>query len=1089
MVAAWSRYGIGQSLELYSDWPRAAEIAAGMTRSAGAERTTIVRGRLVFRALWWRRAASVTLLAVAVVTTGAAALGPIYARAAGESTLSDHLTQAASSASGINLRTEIEPGLPTAVRDATAQGLHAGDAVGYGKPIAALTVMANSGAVPSAGGLPIPVVGPVVSRTGICAHVMMLRGRCPTAPDEAMVSARTVAGRYGFTLDGSAVVGDVLVASTGSQGQEVLQPARLHVVGVYRPSSLGDPYWFGHGYFNAHQAPGQGLLDKPDTIDALFVAPTFFTSVNSPATVTLDLDYPLDPTKVRLNDEAELRAQISTLSNRYGPNATVRLTTGVIALLDAADRERDLLNVAAVLVTVQLALLAWFVLFQVVADTADARGNEIALAKLRGLSPRATVAFGLGEPILLLAVAIPLGLVFAYLGVFVMAHLFLVPGTPVVLSWAGLGGALTGFVGGVVAAALAARRTLTRPVLEQWRQTTHAHRSRPFGLLIDLAIAAAAIASVAVLVRHNSPTGTVPVRSSGIFLLGPALAVLGVALLGVRLLPFLARGSIGSTRGSPRVGSFLAVRQVLRRSAGLRLAALLAVAIGLAAFSIDAESVASANRAARARIEVGADRVVVAQFLPGTHDPQSAVRAADPAGHWAMAAATWLPSGGPVTGTVLAVDSARLAATAQWPQGNQGIASTTAAGLLRPAAAPGPVAFSGDALRVRISRLSVTPGPAPTVQLNFRSAASGPSSVTTQPLAAGTGDYSAAVPCSSGCELIGVLLNRPIDFFGPMNGNLLISSFEAESGGSWSPVHALLGTEGTWRAGLGVAGASADVTASAAGLHMSYTSTGGGAPAIEHADAPQPIPVVGTTAGVRRDSQAGPSILVDQQENTVSYTEVGTVPLLPQVVDNGAIVDLTYMRHQLADFDQEASWQVWLSPTAPPDAIQRLEHAGLLVDSVQNTAQREAQLARQGPSLALILLVVCAIAAAVLAAGATALAVAVTGRRRAFELAALRAVGLSRRGLLRSCVGEQLILLGTGFVLGLPAGLIAARLVLPAIPESSNSSPIPLSYAPQVVTIAIFVAAVAALLVLTAVVAGRGLMRAAVPDRLREAAP
>jgi ABC-type antimicrobial peptide transport system permease subunit len=125
----------------------------------------------------------------------------------------------------------------------------------------------------------------------------------------------------------------------------------------------------------------------------------------------------------------------------------------------------------------------------------------------------------------------------------------------------------------------------------------------------------------------------------------------------------------------------------------------------------------------------------------------------------------------------------------------------------------------------------------------------------------------------------------------------------------------------------------------------------------------------------------------------------------------------------------------------------------------------------------------------VLAAGATALAVAVTGRRRAFELAALRAVGLSRGGLLRSCVGEQLILLGTGFLLGVPAGLIAARLVLPAIPESSNSSPIPLDYTPQAVTIAAFVAGVAIVLVLTAVVAGRGLMRAAVPDRLREAAP
>ena len=49
---------------------------------------------LVLRGLWWRRGLTGALLAVAVVTTTAAALGPFYARAAGESTLNDHLTQA-----------------------------------------------------------------------------------------------------------------------------------------------------------------------------------------------------------------------------------------------------------------------------------------------------------------------------------------------------------------------------------------------------------------------------------------------------------------------------------------------------------------------------------------------------------------------------------------------------------------------------------------------------------------------------------------------------------------------------------------------------------------------------------------------------------------------------------------------------------------------------------------------------------------------------------------------------------------------------------------------------------------------------------
>jgi putative ABC transport system permease protein len=123
-----------------------------------------------------------------------------------------------------------------------------------------------------------------------------------------------------------------------------------------------------------------------------------------------------------------------------------------------------------------------------------------------------------------------------------------------------------------------------------------------------------------------------------------------------------------------------------------------------------------------------------------------------------------------------------------------------------------------------------------------------------------------------------------------------------------------------------------------------------------------------------------------------------------------------------------------------------------------------------------------------LAAGLTALAVAVSGRRRAFELAALAAVGVSRRSLLRSCVGEQLILLGTGFALGVPTGVVAAALTLPVIPQYADTTPVPLDYAPQVLPVAAFAAALAAVLVLTALLSGRVLVRSAVPTRLREAA-
>jgi predicted lysophospholipase L1 biosynthesis ABC-type transport system permease subunit len=229
--------------------------------------------------------------------------------------------------------------------------------------------------------------------------------------------------------------------------------------------------------------------------------------------------------------------------------------------------------------------------------------------------------------------------------------------------------------------------------------------------------------------------------------------------------------------------------------------------------------------------------------------------------------------------------------------------------------------------------------------------------------------------------------------------------------------------------------------------------------------------------------------MIDLTVTSMAYHDAATMPLLPSVLDYGVLLDLGFARSQLPDFANEAHWQVWLGPDAPADAVHRLEAAGLVVTSVTTQADRSAQLGRQGTALALLLLVACAIAGAVLAAGATALAVAVTGRRRSFELAALRAVGVRRRVLLRACVLEQLILLGTGFVLGLPTGIVAARLALPEIPEFSDTTPVPLDFSAHVVAIAAFAAVVLALLVLTALLAGRALMRAAVPTRLREAAP
>ncbi len=1036
--------------------------------------TRFAAASLTARALWWRRGASATLLAVAVVTTAASALGPLYARAASESTFNDRLSTSPPTQTLLNFTTSTDVTPVSAVEDVRAKTPAPGSVLGYPTSVAAIRIPTEA----SVPGVPLSDVSTQLAwREDQCAHLTIVSGRCVQDPDDVIISDRTVAGGYGWKLGSQIEASAATVDITGEDGT-LQEPILLKVVGVYRPTDADEAYWGSGHYFNAHLYAGR--RDGPDTVDAVFTDIGLFPKLSAGTTGEVSINYPIDPTQVHLGDTETLQQQIADLQGQFGAQSAIKLQTNIVSVLEAGIADRNLLSVSTLLVALQLALLAWLVLFQVVSDSAEVRGNEIALAKLRGLSAGATVRFGLSEPLMLLALAVPLGLLLAWLVVKVVAVHVLAPGTPVAMTLGGLLGALVGFLGGAVAAAFAARRVLTRPVLEQWRGVPQDRPPTLVGLIIDFVLAACAVLGLVVLNRDASTAD----QPRAISLLAPALLVLAVALLGVRLLPYLCRAWLAPTRASRRIGAFLAVRQVVRRPAGLRLAALLAVALGLATFAVDGEAVASTNRATRAAVEVGASQVVVAQYQVG-HDPVTIARSVDPAGAWAMGAATWIPYGGAVTGTMVAVDSSRLAAVANWPPDQ--ISASEAAQLIGPQMQP-PITIRTGAVRVRITQLAVTSGQPPIITLRVQPPGRRLVEVDTVALRPGTNDYEAAVPCTAGCTFTGIELNRPIDEFDPMAGSVRYERIEQQVAGSWVAVPSALTTKGAWRAD-GPPDTSKDrLTATPAGTVDVYTATSGSSPAVRHVDSPTPIPVLATPEGLVRAPAAGPPVVTDATGASAAIVEAATVPLLPVAVDNGVLADVSFLQSQVPDFSNEASWQVWLGAAAPPDAVQRLKAAGLLVQSVHTQAHREQLLARQGPALALLLLVACAVAGSILAAGATALALAVSGRRRSFELAALRAVGVRRASLLRSSIGEQLILLGTGLLLGVPAGIVAARLTLAAIPEYSDVTPIPLDLTPNVPVLAAFVVAVAVLLVVVAVVAGRLLMRAAVPARLREAA-
>ncbi|MDQ2959308.1 MAG: FtsX-like permease family protein, partial [Actinomycetota bacterium] len=569
-------------------------------------------------------------------------------------------------------------------------------------------------------------------------------------------------------------------------------------------------------------------------------------------------------------------------------------------------------------------------------------------------------------------------------------------------------------------------------------------------------------------------------------LLAPALLVFAVALLGIRLLPLVLRPLLPATRGTQRIGLFLATRQVVRRPAGLRLAALLAVAVGLATFAIAGEGVAQANQQARARVEVGAAQLATVQFEP-LHDPIQATRVADPAGRWAMATASWLPDGGgAVTGRVLAVDSSRLAAVAY--SGDTDLSSTAIATALVPANIPPQLDIKATSIRLTAAASALTAGNKPLVLVNLRRPGQPYLDVRAGSLAAGQHVYTATLPCAQGCTLGGVTWDRPIDTFDPLGGTVLLSKIEIQSAGQWKTLDAGLTDASNWRQATQLGNAADHLSAGPAGLTDVFSSRAGGSAGIAHSSSPSPLLTVSAPNGVA----TGPDVprplqMTDDTNSVATFTVSDSVKVLPSVLNDGLMVDLAAIRAQLPSFDTEATWTIWLGPKAPPDAIARLKAAGLVLNVSNTEHARLTELGRQGPALALRLLVVCAITGSILAVGGTAIAIASTGRRRSFELASLRAIGIKRRTLLRASIIEQLLLLGAAVLLGVPAGYLAARLSMPSIPEFSDATPVALHYEPAVLGVLLFALAFVALLSITAVLAGRALMRAAAPSRLREA--
>ena len=1013
---------------------------------------------LVLQGLWFRRWVSLAVLAVASLVVGAAVTGPLFLRAAQESVLRDTLTQGVTSGRGVadfsSGPVSDDPVRQAQERDDAKVAERPTLARLLGAPVSALqTTLA--GIDPGAGGERAVLAW----REGMCDHVRMVSGTCPDQPGTVMVSAATAA------------------LESWSAGQTLdLGPQRVRVAGTYVPLDPTGDFWGGHPYFVAYAGAGGPAYGGPSGsgLDTVFGTQATVEGQGRDASTQAVVDRQLDLDRIRVTDVAALEQEL--VSWTVVDPSGVEGDTALAVVLLQAQSVVDALTLPVLVVEAQLLVLCWLVLFLVVANAAEARGPEVALAKLRGVGVGATVAFGLLDTLLLVVLAVPVGFGLAWAWTVALARSQLAPGVPVSVTSAAGWAAVGAGAGALVGAALATSRTLRRPVVEQWRRASRRVRARSW--LVDAAVAVVAVVGLVALLR---PTTGGP-AAGPLALVAPSLVILLAALVGSRVLPGLCRAAYGPTRARGWVAGLLAVRQLGRRPSTLRLALLLTVAFGLVVFGVDAWSVARQNAHDRAWTEVGAADVLTVNVPPGA-DLGAVVDRIDPGGTQATAVSTATDYTRTPSIQLLGVQRERFANVAFWRSdlGPAPLADLTA--RLAGTEAP-PVLLTGDRLRVDVDVPAMTADGAPLLVADVvqPSALGGTTELVMGSVGVGRRTLEVDLPCvGKTCRLAGVELRRPGATLSPFRGTVRLTGLQVHGTDGWQDRPEAVRTAGGWRPALAGAGPA---TSGADGTVLQVEAGLADSPTWQVADHPAALPalVADGVAEAARTSSAGLG------SRRLVLTPVAVTAALPGAGDRGVMVDRELVMRAAEGAVARDVEAVWVAPGAAARITQQLDAAGVTVLDTTSADELAEVYGRQGPQLALLLFLAGASLAALLAGGGAALTLHLNGRRRTYELAAMVALGLRRRTLLAALHLEQGLLVAFGVVVGTAAGLVAATLALPAIPEFSDGPTAPpLRYDIQVLPVALSVGVAVLVLALTIAISSASLVRSAHVDQLREA--
>ncbi len=632
-------------------------------------RAAVVLGTCL-RGLVHRAGSAVIVLVVAVVAAGAAAAGPVYYQAAQRSILTDVLTHPGTPF--LNRGLEVSSSRPIAKSLLAVLGeMDAELDRSLGASVAARDFQPPVMSLESTG-----VTGhrlfPLVWRTDFCAH-LVITGHCPLRTDQVIVS-KADAAVTGWRI--------------GSQIRHSGWPV-FTVTGVYQPPNVTTDYWVLHAttYF-ARQTSG----GAPSTaLDAVFTSEETLNDASpvpnshgapTPRQGYVVIDDALAVRRLPIADVDVLRRGMAAFDvSQSFVSQTITAQSTLQDSMQSAETEWRALQQPVALTTLTVLLLSWLLMFIIVTDAVEARGQEIALAKLRGHGRTGILIVGLAEPALVLLAALA-GLLTGAAAAAQLGKIVLVPGTPDPLPLTAWTAAAAAVAGGLAAVVMAAQRGLRRGVVAQFRRPAVLAAGR--GWVIDSVLITASVAGLIEVLSLQRAGAT---QQGALVLLVPGLLGLAVAVVASRLLPLGCRALYGLASRCRTLAAYLALRHIARRSGGVRTTIVLATTFSMAAFAFAAWSVGQRNYQLVAQTQVGAADVLTVE-VPAGQNLGAIVAKADPSGRLATAVDSY-------DGT-LAVDPARFARIAYWPRHRP---PPSAAELEPPAP---PIVLTGDALRVTV---------------------------------------------------------------------------------------------------------------------------------------------------------------------------------------------------------------------------------------------------------------------------------------------------------------------------------------------------------------------------------------------------